>query len=92
MANPGLDRDALHSFLWDRTDSKDVIRIVQRELAEQLGVTIYTMSRVVKEFCQEGRLKKVQTSNHNIQSYVVCEPGAWKNGEVARNRKKLLWG
>lgn len=92
MANPGLDREALHLFLFERTDDKDIIRIVQKELADDLGVTPFTMNRVIKEFCQEGRLKTVTTSNHNIQSYVVCEPAAWHNGEVARNRKKLLWG
>lgn len=73
-----VDRVLLHQFLWKYRDRSNFMSFKSGELAEMLGVSIYTMSRILDEMNKKGLLKKIGNK------YCVVEPGivAWNpNGE-----------
>lgn len=65
----GIDRDGLHELLWERRYDGDLVTLSQLELADQLATSKYTINRVVKKMCEEGRLEHV-----GDQVYRVVEP------------------
>jgi CRP-like cAMP-binding protein len=77
-ANAFIDRDVLHRLLWARTDSRGTIRLHQAHLAEDLGVTKFTVSRIIHEFLDAGRISKVGAAKANIATYVVEDPKTWR--------------
>jgi hypothetical protein len=93
--NQKLDRDALHRYLHDRCDAHGKVKVVQKLLAEQLDVTHYTISRILKEFVQEGRVKKLGKDAHNVSTYIVSDPETWSHYagvEMKPKPRKIVWG
>jgi len=68
-----VDRHLLHQFLWKYRDRSNFMTFKSGQLAEDLGVTVYTMSGILSEMVEKGLLKKVG------HKYVVVDPGiaAW---------------
>lgn len=77
-----IDRHALHVYLWNQRDRRGQICIPQHELAEELGISIYTMSRIFKEMKDAGRVKKISGAKHNVGRYVVNNPAPFKKGRA----------
>lgn len=96
MGDQRIDRDALHRFLYDRSNSRSQIKIHQTTLAEQLDVTRGTMYRVLKEMIEAGRLRKVESLERNIGVYQITNPDEWqaaqKGYDVTPLPKKIMWG
>lgn len=97
MGDQRVDRDALHQFLYDRSNSKSQIRINQTELATQLDVTRGTMYRVVKEMLDTGRLRKVEALEKNVGVYQIVNPGLWQAQQTGTSPpdeapKRVMWG
>lgn len=95
MPDQRVDRDALHQFLYDRSNSKSHIRINQTELATQLDVTRGTMYRVLKEMLDSGRLRKVEALERNIGVYQIVNPEVWAPAGAApppQAPKRVMWG
>lgn len=93
--NPPLDRDRLHLYLWERSNEKNHITIVNVKLAEDLDVSHYTIGRIVKEFCQQRRLFKIAKGDHNVGTYKVYDPVEWKRTKGApqeSERREVKWG
>lgn len=81
MAGPigqGVDRHALHRFLWERRSRRGSIRVVQKDLAEQIGVNKWTMSRIMHELADEGRIRQVAIEKDTIRTFVVRDPALWE--------------
>lgn len=57
--NPPLDRDGLHRLWWRKAGRTGQLKIVQTEWAELLDVTNSTLSRIMKEFAEQGRIRKI---------------------------------
>jgi len=55
-----IDRQLLHEYLWMNRARGDFYPVSQKELAEKLGVTIFTLSRVFRELRDEGRVEKIR--------------------------------
>lgn len=53
---PKVDRQKFHEFLWKKRGRYDYIPFSQGELAAMYDVTQSTMSIVMKEMIEEGRL------------------------------------
>ena len=53
-----IDRHMLHEYLWDRRMRGGLVPFSVTELAEKLGVTIETMSRIMRELRDSGRVRK----------------------------------
>lgn len=95
--NPPMDRDALHRVWFRRASRSGKLKIVQTEWAEMLGCTNHTLSRVLKEFVEEGRVKKV-----GYCLYHITDPQQFVEGEVQPStstrqgdkkvERKPVWG
>lgn len=90
--NPPLDRDALHKYLWERADSRGRIAVHQGELADKLGVTRGTITRVFKEMAEAGRLKRAEALERNVGVYVVTDPATWNSDQPQPKLRSLKWG
>ena len=67
-----VDRDLLHEYLWKHTDRRGIYLGSQTELAEKLGVTIFTVSHIFREMKEGGRVKKIGGK------YKIEDPAKWK--------------
>jgi predicted transcriptional regulator len=96
MGDQRIDRDALHRFLYDRSNSRSHIKINQTELATQLDVTRGTMYRVLKEMLEGGRLRKVETLERNVGVYQIVNPDTWQAQQAGtapvEGPKRVMWG
>lgn len=81
--NQPVDRHALHRFLWERRSRRDTIRVVQQELADGLGVNKWTMSRIMHELQDDGRIKPVGIEKGTIRTFVVRDPAEWEVSSAA---------
>jgi len=54
-----VDRQALHEFLWEKRGRNDVIPYSQKELAENLGVNLWTINKIFAEMREGGRIRRV---------------------------------
>lgn len=73
-----IDRDKMHEFFWRKADRFGVLTINQKELAGKMNVAHETVNRVMKKMVEERRLTKMTAQKHNISSYLVKEPAAWR--------------
>lgn len=70
-----IDRQALHEFLWRKTNSRRIVTFKQTELAEALGITDFALNRILREMKDAGRLRKL---SHNGHMYEVEDPRPWQ--------------
>ena len=89
---PKLDRDALHQFLWDRTNRWGNIKIVVAELAEKLDLTDTHLGRILKEMVGDGRMRVSSVGKSGIKTYRITDPAEWEPEEAAPARREIQWG
>lgn len=96
MGDQRVDRDALHRFLYERSNSRSQIKINQTDLAVQLDITRGTMYRVLKEMVEAGRLRKVEALERNVGVYQIVDPALWQPANVQPSAppapKRVMWG
>lgn len=92
-ANPPLDRDALHRYLWDRSDRKHHIVVHQQVLAGLLDVSRGTIVRIFKEMVDAGRIRKLESQEGNIGLYTVTDPDDWGTDRPRTgSARRVMWG
>ena len=69
-----LDVAALHRHLRRKADRLGRIRLNQRALAVELGVTRFAVCRVVARMTRTGRLRRIGSGPRNVGLYVVGPP------------------
>lgn len=74
MRGQRIDRLELHKMLWKRADRFGKVEIHQGRLSEELHVTKPTMSLIMTELTQEGRVKKVGSKYRNVGVYTIRNP------------------
>ena len=67
-----IDRDLLHEYLWKHSDRRGVYLGSQTDLADKLGVTIFTVSHIFREMKEGGRVKKLGPK------YQIVDPATWR--------------
>jgi len=72
-----LDRDGLHRMLWRRGNRNGKITFRLEELADELGVSRFTISRVMAEFMAENRVFKLSAPRRAGCTYRVADPDEW---------------
>lgn len=72
-----LDHLAIHRALWERADRLGRVRLNQTEFADELGVTKFTMSRVIAAFIEDDRLELVTRNKNNRGQFKVMDPDQW---------------
>lgn len=69
-----VDRGAVHQEIWDARTRNGTVRIYQKQFAAHLSISVYQMSRIIKELEQQGRIKKIAARHRNIGIYKVYDP------------------
>lgn len=69
-----LDIVDVHRALWARRDRRNAVRVQQTEVARELGVNKYTMSRKFAQLLEEGRIRQVGSRKNASGMYVVEDP------------------
>lgn len=64
--NQRLDRDSIHSLLREQADARGHVFVQRGALAEQLDVTVDTISRLMAEFVNDGRIQQVTRKKTGI--------------------------
>lgn len=71
-----IDLNALHRYLYRRTDRLGRLRIVQKKLADELGYSRFNVSRVLKRMEAQQRIRKVGDRERNTY-VIVQDPDVW---------------
>lgn len=66
-----IDLDALHALLLERAGRLGKVKIHQRDLAAELGVTHFAICRVLARMEEEGRIKRIGQGYKNVGLYAV---------------------
>lgn len=69
-----LDLEEIHEILWNKSDRLGRLRLIQKEFAQEIGVTHFTITRVFKRLEAEGRLKKLVSHKGNMWTYAIRNP------------------
>lgn len=69
-----LDLEEIHKNLWERSDRLGRLRLIQKEYAQELGVTHFTITRLFKRMEEEGRMKKLVSHQGNMWTYAIRNP------------------
>lgn len=77
-----IDRQALHDMLWEKADRVGKVEIYQTGLAEELGITKPTMSLIIKELTDDGRIRKLFARKANVGVYKVSDPAQFEHEYV----------
>lgn len=88
--NQKVDRDALHQYLEERRNNRGLIVVRLALLAADLDVRPDHMSRILKEFLEQGRLVKVARSGSELTYRVIpFEEWAEATGyKIPRRRRR----
>lgn len=77
MAHPAIDVDAVHALLYWRS-ANGVLRVKQTDLAADLGVTRFTVNRLLRRMVDERRLTPLDGRAGSASPvYEVTDPAAW---------------
>lgn len=77
-----LDRQKVHETLWEARDRGGKVQIYQKQFAGFLGISVTHMSRVIRDFEQEGRIKKIAARYRNVGVYVIRDPADFLASKV----------
>lgn len=73
-----IDHDTFHGFLFRRADRKGRLRMDQKVLAAEFGLTKFTLSRTITKMIEDKRLRKISRKGNNRGYFVVEDPELWK--------------
>lgn len=78
MPNVGIDRHALHQYLYTKADPSGRLRILQVEFADEIGCTKYTLNRLLKELETAGRIRRVSRRRATNGLYKINDPAEFE--------------
>lgn len=73
-----IDHDAFHAFLFRKADRHGRIKLQQTELAQEFGITKFTMSRTIAKMIENKRIRRVSQKGNNRGYFVVEDPEVWE--------------
>jgi predicted transcriptional regulator len=72
--NTPVDLEALHRILWRLSDSqRHRLHVEQRQLAEELDVTVFTLNRCMRRLVDGGQLRSLGRAGRSVL-YIVATP------------------
>jgi DNA-binding Lrp family transcriptional regulator len=74
-----IDRIELHRYLWMQATRNGRVEIYQKSLAEKIGVTQATMSLIIKDLKESGRIRKISSKANNVGIYAVRDPAMFEH-------------
>lgn len=85
-----MDRDALHEYLWKKSNSRNRIQVHQGNLAKSLWCCHQHLNALFQEMVAQGRLRKLSKSYQGVE-YLVKDPQVWREEEAARTAPVTGW-
>lgn len=73
MQGVKTDRGLLHDYLWETKDRNDVVKVNQQYLSDELDISSFTLSHLLKKMVNEGRLERLGNSR-----FMVKDPVSWR--------------
>lgn len=74
-----IDREMLHYLLWTKAHSRlRTVTVNQTEWAGVLHVSLQTMTRVLADLVDTGRLVKTARAGRGLSTFVVNDPADFK--------------
>lgn len=74
MRGVPLNDDLLHRRFFRKSDHAGRLRIVQKDLAEELQLKPETICRLLKRMEGKGMLKRIRSEKNNIGVYAISDP------------------
>lgn len=74
--NAGLDVDALHEFLWKKSNRFGILLVSQSDVARELDLNLMALSRVFRQMSLQGRLRQ---SSMGLNKWQIADPELWKS-------------
>lgn len=69
-----IDVKKVHEQLWERSDRLGRLKMIQKEFAQEIGVTHFAITRLFKRMEEEGRIKKLASHQGNTWTYTIRDP------------------
>jgi hypothetical protein len=83
MSNPNppnkINRDALHRYLYRRSDHFGRYKVNLRSLSEETGCAYNNLSTILTAMAAEGRLRRIAGRDYQAKTYRVEDPTAWSD-------------
>lgn len=76
-----IDRPEIHRKLWNARDRSGKCKIYQKVFAAHLKISAPQLCRIIKEFEESGRIKKVGSTYRNVGVYVIRDPADFPPSE-----------
>lgn len=73
-----IDHDAFQTLLYRKADRHGRIKLNQTELAQEFGITKFTMSRTITKMVEAKRIRRISQKGNNRGYFVVEDPDVWK--------------
>jgi DNA-binding transcriptional regulator GbsR (MarR family) len=74
-----IDHNDFHAFLYAKADRMGRIKMKQTALAEELGITKYTVSRTISKMLEDKRMRQISRKGNNRGYFVVEDPDIWRD-------------
>jgi hypothetical protein len=74
-----LDHLAIHRVLYERADRLGRVLINQTDLAKELGITKFTMSRTITQMIADHRLHQISRKKNLRGVFRVIDPHEWQD-------------
>ena len=67
------DRNLLHEYLWSIRDRNDIVKINQQYLSDELAISNFTLSHILRRMVADGQLERIGNSR-----FFVKDPATWR--------------
>lgn len=74
-----IDHNTFHALLHRKADRRGRIKLQQTELAQEFGITKYTMSRTISKMLEDKRIRQISRKGNNRGYFVVEDPDIWRD-------------
>lgn len=73
-----INDQEVHELLYQRADRHKRFRFDHTRLAEDLGVNRWTISRMVKRFVEDGRIRQITNSKYRGGVFIIEDPTGFR--------------
>lgn len=86
---PALDEDALHKYLYERSDRFHRYRLHQQQLSIDLMIDKESLAHTLRRMEDDGRLRLIKRDVKNMRIYYVTNPEG--EDEPADVNRSVMW-
>lgn len=72
-----IDREALHRYLYRRTDAFGRLKLNVTKLSSDLELSYCNMTVVIAEMTEAGRMRHIGGHRYGTKTYIIADPVTW---------------